>query len=59
LGQVANESIKDYPDEVLLTSFQATFEQFMMVETGDGLDNYQDYTRLVFSKLSPHIAQSF
>lgn len=59
LGQVVNESIKDYPDEVLLTSFQATFEQFIMVETGDGLDNYQDYTRLVFSKLSPHIAQSF
>ena len=59
LEEVVFESIKDYPDEVLWTSFQATFEQFMMIKTGDGLDNYQDYTRLVFSKLSPQIAQSF
>ncbi|MBU1567767.1 MAG: hypothetical protein KJ630_19345 [Proteobacteria bacterium] len=57
--EVVFESIKDYPDEVLWASFQATFEQFMMVKTGDGLDNYQDYTRKVFSKLSPEIAQSF
>ncbi len=57
--EVVLESIKDYPDEVLWTSFQATFEQFMMVKTGDGLDNYQDYTRMVFARLSPEIADSF
>ncbi len=59
LEQVVVESIKDYPDEVLKSSLQATFEQFTMVQTGDGLDNYQDYTRKVFAKLSPEIAQSF
>jgi len=30
-----------------------------MVKTGDGLDNYQDYTRKVFAGLSPDIVQSF
>jgi hypothetical protein len=59
LEQIVIESIKDYPDEVLKSSLQATFEQFTMVQTGDGLDNYQDYTRKVFAKLSPEIAQSF
>ena len=59
LGQVVVESIKEYPDDVLLTSLQATVEQFTMVETGDGLDNYQDYTRKVFAGLSPDIVQSF
>lgn len=59
LEQVVVESIKDYPDEVLWSSLQATVEQFTMVQTGDGLDNYQDYTRKVFAKLSPETAQSF
>jgi len=59
LGHVVVESIKEYPDDVLLTSLQATVEQFTMVKTGDGLDNYQDYTRKVFAGLSPDIVQSF
>jgi hypothetical protein len=59
LGEVVAESIEEYPGEVLMTSLQAALNQFVMFETGDGLDNYQDYTRLVFSQLSPQLAQSF
>jgi hypothetical protein len=59
LGYVVAESFKDYPDKIFRASLKATSQQFFMVETGDGLDNYQDYTRKVFSNLSPQIAQSF
>jgi len=59
LGFLVEETVKDYPDLVLWSSLEATVDQFLMLETGDGLDNYQDYTRKVFNKLSPEIAESF
>jgi hypothetical protein len=59
LGYVVAESLKDYPGRIFRSSLQATSQQFFMVETGDGLDNYQDYTRKVFSNLSPRISELF
>ena len=59
LGFLVEETVKDYPELVLWSSLEATVDQFLMVETGDGLDNYQDYTRRVFNTLSPEIAREF
>lgn len=59
LEYVVRETIKDYPLPIFQASVQATVRQFFMIETGDGLDNYQDYTQKVFSRFSPALAQSF
>lgn len=59
LGFLVEETVKEYPELVLWSSLEATVDQFLMLETGDGLDNYQDYTRKVFNKLSPEIAEAF
>ena len=59
LGFLVEETVKEYPGWVLWSSLEATVDQFLMLETGDGLDNYQDYTRKVFSRLSPQIAEDF
>jgi hypothetical protein len=56
---LVEETVKEYPGWVLWSSLEATVDQFLMLETGDGLDNYQDYTRKVFSRLSPQIAEDF
>jgi hypothetical protein len=59
LEYVVVDSLKDYPEKIFRSSLQATINQFFMIETGEGFKNYQDYTRKVFSSLSPQIVQSF
>lgn len=59
LEYVVRETIIDYPESIFVASLQATVRQLFMVETGDGLDNYQDYTQKVFSRFSPELVQTF
>lgn len=59
LEYVVRETIKHYPAPIFQASLQATIKQFFMIETGDGLDNYQDYTQKVFARFSPALVQAF
>ncbi len=58
-GHVVDESVLDYPNSVIRTSLDAATRQFFMIDTGEGMDCYQDYTRKVFSSLPPPVAGSF
>jgi len=54
-----NESIKAYPGALAWTSLRSAAQQMAKVETGDGLDEYQEATRRVFTGLPPHASEPF
>jgi hypothetical protein len=56
---VVDKSLEDYPGAVVRSSLRATVHQFLMVRTGDGLDQYQGANRDLFSSLSPPVAGAY
>ncbi|QJE72157.1 hypothetical protein HHL28_02710 [Aerophototrophica crusticola] len=49
LSRITKESLKAYPGLHLRTALVATWHQILEVETGDGLDEWQEVTRWIFS----------
>lgn len=59
LSRLVTECVKAYPGAIVWTSLRATVQQMAMVETGDGLDEYQLTTRRIFAGLPPRMAEPF
>jgi hypothetical protein len=59
LSYLVRASIKTYPGAFLGTSLQATARQITKVATGDGLDEFQNDVRGVFTNLLPKTAKPF
>jgi hypothetical protein len=53
MSYLIGECLRMYPGAVIWSSFRATFQQMAMVATGDGIDEFQGDTRVVFNRL-PH-----
>ena len=59
LGLLVNESVKAYPGALAWTSLRSAAQQMAKVETGDGLDEYQEATRRVFTGLPARVSEPF
>ncbi len=53
LSRLVAGIVATYPGAFLSTALAATADQIAMVQTGDGLDEWQDVTRWVFRALMP------
>ncbi|MFM2045769.1 MAG: hypothetical protein RLY86_4345 [Pseudomonadota bacterium] len=53
LARIVRESVAAHPGAVLATSLTSTLAQLGEVETGDGLDEWQEVTNWVFRELVP------
>lgn len=57
LSRLSRDAIAAFPGEFVLTSIRSTLQQLVEVETGDGLDEWQEATRwTVASQLPAHAA---
>jgi hypothetical protein len=59
LTHLVNACFKTYPGAVAWHSLLFTVRQMVMVATGDGLDEFHDCTRGVFSILPPPVTRQF
>lgn len=59
LSRLSRDAILAHPGAFVATSVTATLAQLVEVETGDGLDEWQDVTRWVVRTQLPHLDPGF